>query len=976
MTPGSNQNSIEEIFNSALSEVLGDTRPGWKKFLKSEKLKTLAEGGRVDVLLDNPSSSPIAIECSSTESDANADAIKRLGKQLKNSDHAITTAIAVVIPREIMKGAHKDIVTKLKRKRERLQYALYTDSVQNRFPSSGFIEGDVYDLADFIAPSLLPANVAETAVKALEQGANDISGYLSDLGKPVRNRIAKLLRQNKSNWDQTNKIAGLIMINALAYQQILAEIELRVKDITDMRDSSPTQRITKDIVIEAWDAILDINYWPIFNIAREILKSVPNQTAAQLLEDAVKTADSIKHTIRASDVAGSVFQRLMADRKMLATFYTRPESALLAAHLAIPENLDWGKQETMCNYRIADYACGTGGLLLAAYQRVCELAQRHGNRNPGKLHADMMANAITGSDILPAAVHSTAILLSSVAPNRKYQNTRYILYDFGYTGDKDKKGRPEVGIGALKLLGLRIGDISQFEQPLSGKAVGASGVRRRVIEVEMEPLSQDLVIMNPPFTRQTNHEGVHKDTPNPQFAALQTTPEEQAAMKKKTKKLSKGTIGDGNAGLGSQFAAIAHNMVKPGGQIALILPISSMQGGNWDGKKIISWQKLRQLLVENYDQIVVITITHKDSSKGSFSADTKTREALVIARRRPVGEQVSSRPLGHFVNLAKLPGNVLEAREYARTIRRTVTNLKQEGAIDTLQIGKNQIGEVIYAYADPLDKWGMTGVVNLGLIKTASLLKKGHLKLPQRVNMLDIPMAPIGSIANVCLSHRSANAYDRHAGSNSGSEYPILWWNRNSETRAYLEIPPDHFGTVKKGQEEEMSKLWERASYLHICNDFRFNSNPTCAVLTPQKSLWGRAWTNIQFETKDQEKVACVWFNSTLGMLSYWANSNRTQGGRGSTTVTAIPSITMLDVRQLNPEQMAAAVRIYDSLKHKAFLPANEAHQDLVRQELDRRLLIEVLGYDASTVSQLELLCHQWCLEPSVGGTKKTALPK
>ena len=766
------------------------------------------------------------------------------------------------------------------------------------------------------------------------------------------------------------------MINALAYQQILAEIELGVKDITDMRDSSPTQRITKDIVIEAWDAILEINYWPIFNIAREILKSVPNQTAAQLLEDAVKTADGIQHAIHTSDVAGSVFQRLMADRKMLATFYTRPVSALLAAHLAIPEDLDWGKQETMRSYHIADYACGTGGLLMAAYQRVCELAQRHGNRNPGKLHADMMANAITGSDILPAAVHSTAMLLSSVAPNRKYQNTRYILYGFGDTGNKDKKGRPEVEIGALKLLGLYRSSTPQLERSLSGKAVRASGARRRVIEVEMKPLSQDLVIMNPPFTRQTNHAGVHKKTLNPAFAAFQTKPVVQAAMKNKVKKLSKGTIGDGNAGLGSQFAAIAHNMVKPGGQIALILPISSMQGGSCYGETVISWQKLRQLLAENYDQIVVITITHKDSSEGSFSADTEIREALVIARRRPVDEQVSSRPLAHFVNLEKLPGNVLEAREYARTIRRTVTNLKQEGAIDTLQIGKDQIGEVIYAHTDPLDKWSMTGVANLGLIKTASLLEKGHLKLPQRVNMLDIPMALIGNIAHVGPSHRGVeDVYDRHTGSNSGSEYPILW-NRNSKTGDCMEIPPDHSGTVKKGQEEKMSKFWKQATHFHICNDFRFNSNPTCAVRTPQKSLWGRAWTNIQFETKDQEKAACVWFNSTLGMLSYWAKSNRSQGGRGSTTVTAIPSITMLDVRQLNPEQMAAAVRIYDSFKHKVFLPANEAHHDPVRQELDRRLLVEVLGYDASTVSQLELLCLQWCLEPSVGGTKKTALPK
>ena len=966
MTPGSNQNSIEEIFNSALSEVLGDIRPGWEKFLKSEMLKTLAEGGRVDVLLDNPSSpSALAIECSRSEKDANDDAIKRLRKRLKDSGRAINTAIAIVIPREVMTGAHKNIVTKLKHgQRARLRYALYTNSVQNRFPSSGFIEGDVYDLADFIAPSLLSANVAEIAVKALEQGTNDVSGCLS--GLPILNRvnIAKLLRQPEGT--QTNKMAGLIMINALAYQQVLAEIGEKVPNISQMRDSSPTERITQDIVIKAWDAILEINYWPIFSIARDMLSAVPNETAAQLLEYAVSTADSIQPAIRASDVAGSVFQRLITDRKTLATFYTRPVSALLAAHLAIPEDLDWGKQETMGNYHIADYACGTGGLLLAAYQRVRELAQRHGSRNPDKLHAKMMADAITGSDIMPAAVHLTATLLSSVAPDQRYQGTRCVLYDYGDTG----KG---IALGALKLLGLNGGE-SQSEMSLAGETVVGAGGSQHAQTVEMIPASQDLVIMNPPFTAATNHEGVHKDTPNPAFAAFQTTPEEQEAMAKHTRELSKGTIGDSYAGLGTHFAAIAHNMVKPGGQIALILPISSMQGGSWDGKNVRSWQRLRQLLAENYDQIVVITITHRDSSRGSFSADTDIREALIIARRRPVSEQVNSRPLGHFVNLKKLPSNVLEAREYARAIRGAIATLNQEGAINTLQIGKDQIGEVIYAHTDPLDKWGMTGVANLGLIKTAALLVEGHLKLPHRANMLEIPTTPIGKVAQVGPVHRLVeNVYARHAGGDSGTEYPLLW-SRDSATQACMEISPDHSGTVREGQQEESPKLWEYASHLHICNDFRFNSNPTCAVLTPYKSLGGRAWPNLQLETEDQEKAVCVWFNSTLGMLSYWAKSNRTQGGRGTTTVTAIPSITMLDVRQLSTKQITVAVRIYDSLKHKAFLPANEAYHDPVRQELDRRLLVEVLGYDAEAVSQLQLLCRQWCLEPSVGGTKKTAL--
>ena len=54
-------------------------------------------------------------------------------------------------------------------------------------------------------------------------------------------------------------------------------------------------------------------------------------------------------------------------------------------------------------------------------------------------------------------------------------------------------------------------------------------------------------------------------------------------------------------------------------------------------------------------------------------------------------------------------------------------------------------------------------------------------------------------------------------------------------------------------------------------------------------------------------------------------------------------------------------------------LPANEAWRDPVRQELDRRLLTEVLALDDAAVEQLGILRNQWCLEPTVSGTKSTA---
>ena len=122
------------------------------------------------------------------------------------------------------------------------------------------------------------------------------------------------------------------------------------------------------------------------------------------------------------------------------------------------------------------------------------------------------------------------------------------------------------------------------------------------------------------------------------------------------------------------------------------------------------------------------------------------------------------------------------------------------------------------------------------------------------------------------------------------------------------------------------------------------------------------------------EKATCAWLNGTLGMIGYWLESNRTQTGRGGTTVTAIPNIPTLDVTALSPKRLSAAARIFDDLCETKMLPANEAYRDDARQELDRRLLTETLGLDDDAVEQLSILRNQWCMEPTVVGTKSTGI--
>ena len=149
--------------------------------------------------------------------------------------------------------------------------------------------------------------------------------------------------------------------------------------------------------------------------------------------------------------------------------------------------------------------------------------------------------------------------------------------------------------------------------------------------------------MNPPFTRPTKHAPFgstdHVEPKNPAFAAFGTTDAEQSEMKRLEHRLGRNTISDGNAGLGTTFTAIAHNMIQAEGRIALILPTSAMMGGSHDAEKdqAYSWQRLRNLLHDHYDQVVVVSIAQPDKKDSAFSADSDFADCMVIARRIPTG---------------------------------------------------------------------------------------------------------------------------------------------------------------------------------------------------------------------------------------------------------------------------------------------------------------------------------------------------
>src|SRR5260370_36486801 len=141
---------------------------------------------------------------------------------------------------------------------------------------------------------------------------------------------------------------------------------------------------------------------------------------------------------------------MIVDRRFLAAYYTTPASAALLVGLAVvpertPANKSWSDPDAIKGLRVADFACGTGTLLTTAYQRIGQLHELAGGDSEA-IHAAMMAGSMIGCDVLPAAAHLTASMISGAHPTVKYEKSSILTVAYGNQPDG------ALALGSLELL--------------------------------------------------------------------------------------------------------------------------------------------------------------------------------------------------------------------------------------------------------------------------------------------------------------------------------------------------------------------------------------------------------------------------------------------------------------------------------------------------------------------------------------------
>ena len=320
-----------------------------------------------------------------------------------------------------------------------------------------------------------------------------------------------------------------------------------------------------------------------------------------------------------------------------------------------------------------------------------------------------MEHVLTGLDVMPAATHLTCSMLSSAHPSLAYGESQIHTMPYGIDGNRTH-------IGALDLLNSS----HSYSLFATGESMGGmkSDSRSRH-SVTIKDKSCDLVIMNPPFTRPTNHEASHAEIPVPSFAGFNTSHDEQQAMQRKLKKATTSLFSSGHAGLASNFMDLGHRKLKDGGVLALVIPFAFVRGK--------SWKKAREALKAHYSDIHVTSIAATGSTARAFSADTGMAECLVVATRRS-----GSNSCAAYSNLPARPSSLLEAAVGAKTAR-----------------GQTVQGDILDT--------GVAGVRSTSVIEAARDLEAGNLRLPRQAQAVRLPVVTLGTVAAHGLVHRDIN---------------------------------------------------------------------------------------------------------------------------------------------------------------------------------------------------------------------------
>lgn len=860
-------------------------------------------------------------------------------------------AFAVLFPKELRQPWSIEILEKIAKdpKLEYVATAIFKD-----FRPSQRFAGNLSQMADWMAAQVLRPLVVEAdtsfAIKVLTEAVASITASVKILrgkeledifgGKTVFENILQY-EEGRYPLEEMRQAATYLLVNQIIFYHVLSRMDVAFEEIDEDKIGKPSD------LLRYFRPVLEKDYTSVFGF----------DVASRLPESATKTVKRVIMTIKAlapekigQDVLGKVFHELIPFniRKAVAAFYTNNEAAEILAQLSIDKP----------DAKVIDLAVGSGTLLVAAYRRKRELLRTGRGGISLEDHKRFLEHDLTGIDIMPFAAHLAVMHLSLQALLHETEKVRIAVWD-------STELKPDMIIPAIcselkaayrrpTLDMFKEGAITPREAYIKKGTITLEGVGGEEIPLE----KADLVIMNPPFTRQERLPKEYK-----------------SVLAKRFKEFEEYT--HGQLGLYGFFAFLADRFVKKDGRIAFVLPATIL--------RVKSARGVRELLTQKYTIEHIITAWER----AAFSEGAQFREILLIAKKgkRKMGTQccVSS--------LKKLPSSIEEARVCVQKLetfvkRSELGELYTDDDMIAMKVTQEELRKHIdnlYVFISTYDL-GLPSLLEKIMVESSdSMIPFETLLKREKGEVFRFDYAPPFHGAIIVEPFRAIKNIDEWIIKNLNKTTIAI---ENRFTKQTLRVPqkvlerglrrPSRTDKIDvtdlldliivkgfSGIEQVMKnpsniKKWRKYVEPRLANlviSRRFDISATGTRFLAYYSgipMVGVDMWCIQGMSDDDAKILSLWFNSTLNLLAMLIHRTETRGAWMKLHEYAMNEMQMLDPKKLKKHERDRLLQHFETVKNVSFPSILEQMKTKFspRKELDI-MFLQMMGYSDDEITQL-----------------------
>ena len=664
---------------------------------------------------------------------------------------------------------------------------------------------------------------------------------------------------------------------------------------------------------EAWRGILAVDYRPVFETGRAALAELTadpdtGQAVRSLAEVVARVSERV--TGLRHDLLGRIFHRVLDTARYDGSFYTSTAAAVLLATLALREqDADWSDPNAAASLRICDPACGTGTLLMAAAERIRDLrnaAGRGDSEDEEALGLMLVEDVLWGYDVNLTATHMAASTLGMLSPTTRFSRMnihRALLGVFDGTSY----------LGSLDFL--------------SGQArLAAWPSATQQVESEQgtaePPPPMDLVIMNPPFTR----DSLRHD----QFSSA-----DEQAIKRREKEIMEGQPYREAArlsGSANAFMVLADKMLgEDGGTLAVILPtVMATNPAAFHTRRYLAQRFHIDTIVSSHDPARIF-----------FSENTSIGEILLICRRWS-GD--GPKPPTRVVNLARNPATPLEALDTSARIERAVETgdqVSQDFTIQRVDSSRIERGD-----------WFAVNFLSPYLVEAYRTLSEA--------NPASVPTVPLSELADIGPEGRRIRDSYTPSDMPTPSGRRALWHHKTDATQS-MRAETDVYIEPKESKRHLADRYWEQRSQILLPHRLWLPLARVATVMLPEAAV-GSIWTPCRPHDPDIANALCLYLNSTPGLLSLLGERDNRKPSYPSFSLDTLRSLPVPNFAALGAAERDLLSSWFGWLQNETLQPFPRMHEDPVRQRIDDAVT-QALGLDPDWVATVR---RELSREPSV----------